>query len=471
MKPILDVKKFHFENPAIQEHSSCFGSSRIEETPERQQALFETYQQIYGKIQQRYKLPPKKVRENNLKRIQFLVDYAFEKVPFYRDFYGKTGFQKGEIRSWQDFEKLPILTKSMLRDYFPYNIAKGFDPNKLYGVRTSGSSGIPLTVVLDDYRAHIDTLHRIRQFEILASKSIPTDSWLYNIHHSGWWYTSIQGLYPTFSLRQDCPVEPMAEHILKLKPSVISGLPSVLMELALYLKQKNIRLKDYDVFCISTNSEASSRQERQRMQQIFGVPVGDEYSSEELGLIATECNHGQYHLVEDECYIEVLTTSQTSDYFGSVIGTDLWNIAMPIIRYDQGDLAKTIVESQCACGSQHRILRDFQGRTDQNFTNFLGQTVSSSQLMDVCDEFLAPVASNIQEFKLVQKTPTHIQLLCTKRDPTQALHESSLMSFETKMVGLMGNKIKLEVIVSDELPANASYKRRMLISEVPQQRK
>lgn len=471
MNNILDVKNFHFNILDIKEHSKCFGESRIEETPERQQDLLKTYQQNYLDLQSRYKLPPQTIRENTFKRIQYMVEYAFENVPFYQDFYGNVGFCKGDLRTWADFEKLPILTKSMLRDHFPKNVAKDFDPDKLYGVRTSGSSGIPLTVVLDDHRAHIDTLHRIRQFEILAGQTIPTDSWLYNIHHSGWWYTSMQGLYPTFSLRQDCPLESMTEHILKLKPSVISGLPSVLMDLAVYLQQKNIILKDYGILCVSTNSEASSWRERRRMQDIFGVPVGDEYSSEELGLIATECYHSQYHLVEDECYIEILNLTESQDGFGSVIGTDLWNIAMPILRYDQGDLAKSIRTSTCACGSLHRILHDFQGRNDQNFTNATGQMILSSQLMDACDEFLVPPSSNIQEFKLIQKTLNHIQLLCTKSESSLPLNETLLKFFSKKVTALFGHDIYLETLVSDELPENASYKRRMLISEITQNRK
>lgn len=466
MKGILNVKDFHFEIPEIKKYSNSFGESRIKETIERQEELFKTFKNVYNIIRTQHKLPHEIIKTNSFKRIQYLVDYAFENVPFYRDFYGKAGFEKGAIRNWSDFERLPILTKTLISENFPNNVAINFDLNSLYGVRTSGSSGIPLTIVLDDYRAHIDTLNRIRQFEILAGSSISEKSWIYNIHHSAWWYTSMTGYFPTFTLRQNCPVEPMAEHILKLKPAVISGLPSVLMDLALYLKEKKIILKDFGIQCVSTNSEASSKQERQLLQKIFEVPVGDEYSSEELGLIATECNFGNYHIVEDECYIEIMNLMEKNDSFGQIIGTDLWNLAMPIIRYNQGDLANNVHLSDCPCGSQHRILSNFEGRSDQNFLTVKNKIISSSQLLDICDEFLVPNISNIKEFKLVQEKYDHIILYCTKKIIQKNINETSIAHFKNKLSELMQNTIKFECISCEIIPENLSYKRMMLISKI-----
>lgn len=457
---ILNVDDFHFDIQSVKEHSQ-FPASRIIETPSRQQALLNVWNQEYGSMQARLKEDVDLLNRYKLQRIRFLVDLAFSTTSFYHALYSKVGYTIGGIQSWDDFHKLPIVTKDHLRESFPQVVGKTFNPDKLYGVRTSGSSGKPLTIVLDDHRAHRDTLIRIRQFELLAGRALPEDRWIYNLHHTKWWFTSMLGRYPTFTLRQDCPIQDIENHIKRLKPSVISGLPSTLSALA----NRGINLQELGVFCVSTNSETSSRGERSSMAKVFQVPVGDEYSSEELGLIATECSCGQYHLVEDECHVEILSEASDSN-FGRVVGTDLWNIAMPVIRYDQGDLAKRSSKSKCSCGSTFPILESFQGRTDQNFINQYRQTVSSSNLLDICDQYFVPASSNILEFKMVQKTQSQINLIFVARDPKFSVPPEVIQQVRRRLCQIMGHEVTFLVEKKDKLPSSQSYKRRMIISEV-----
>src|SRR5258708_39495519 len=90
-----------------------------------------------------------------------------------------------------------------------------------------------------------------------------------------------------------------------------------------------------------THSEYSSRAARQEWARQHGVPVLDEYSSEEATRIALEMPNGNYHVCEDTVHLDVLDPvtmePQIPPQSGIAVITNLLNEAMPFIRDVQGD--------------------------------------------------------------------------------------------------------------------------------------
>ena len=86
----------------------------------------------------------------------------------------------------------------------------------------------------------------------------------------------------------------------------------------------------------------------------------DIYGSIEMGVIAWECEtHQGYHVAEDSVLME---TQATAAGGARLLLTNLHNEAMPLIRYDQGDLAVVGDGAPCACGRRFRRLEAIQGR-------------------------------------------------------------------------------------------------------------
>ena len=81
-----------------------------------------------------------KIQEWQLKRISEIVDYAYENIPLYHKKYSEIGYRKGMIKTWEDYEKLPILYKNELIEGFPNEIVKDIEDFNL-STRSSGSSG------------------------------------------------------------------------------------------------------------------------------------------------------------------------------------------------------------------------------------------------------------------------------------------------------------------------------------------
>jgi len=110
--------------------------------------------------------------------------------------------------------------------------------------------------------------------------------------------------------------------------------------------------------------ETMYEQQRNVVQQAFGIKPRECYASRECSGTAMECAHGSLHVsprylieVVDSESLELLPDGQT----GSLLLTDLFNDATPFIRYEIGDLG-AIEWRDCACGIRGWCISNLAGR-------------------------------------------------------------------------------------------------------------
>ena len=72
-----------------------------------------------------------------------LLRYAFDSVPFYQEKYRAAGACFDDIRSWDDFARLPTLSREEITQHRDRLYSRN-DPRKLIAHATGGSSGVPL---------------------------------------------------------------------------------------------------------------------------------------------------------------------------------------------------------------------------------------------------------------------------------------------------------------------------------------
>ena len=117
----------------------------------------------------------KKIRDWQLKRISEIVDYAYENIPLYRKKYDAIGFKKGDIKTWRDYNRLPILTKEELINGFPNDIAANLEDFNI-STRSSGSSGKFVTIAVSKDAIYNDTIQGFRQYYLQTNnKYSPED--------------------------------------------------------------------------------------------------------------------------------------------------------------------------------------------------------------------------------------------------------------------------------------------------------
>ena len=353
-------------------------------------------------------LSSERTREWQWQKLVTLVRHAYDKVPFYRDLYTNAGFQPGDLKDWSDFHRLPTVSKEQVIANYPDRIiAKGFDPESLIVSRSSGSSGKPLDIAYDATAMTTYMLAGLRLYR-MGFDYKPWHRQLY-VYTSPYPLNSIFGLYPLTFVSTLAPIPDIVKSIRETRPHLLVCYPSHLEQIARVLDRKDI--PSIPLRAISVNSEMSTQAQRDELSRYFGCPVLDEYSSEELTRIAAQCRHGTYHVFEDINYMEVQPDPSRSDGAGLLIGTNLHNYAMPMIRYEQNDIA-AIAESAstCACGWKFRALTRLEGRKNDSFVMPSGRLISSGFLLDATYEFLLRYRSEIRDFCLIQEATDRVVL-------------------------------------------------------------
>src|SRR6185312_11831504 len=84
---------------------------------------------------------------------------------------------------------------------------------------------------------------------------------------------------------------------------------------------------------------------------------------------------------------------------GEVVVTDLHNLACPMIRYVNGDLALARAHTTCACGRQLAKLGPVEGRVTETLRDGRGDAVSGL-VFNILFGVMEPVA---KQFQVVQK--------------------------------------------------------------------
>jgi phenylacetate-CoA ligase len=253
--------------------------------------------------------------------------------------------------------------------------------------------------------------HRADRFWPYLVSSQRMLRWAAGGRYPFWWrqayvYTSeypllrVPGLYPLTFIPTAAEPERILEALERVAPHVLHTYPTVLRDLIALAPERmaTLRLRG-----VSVGSELSTQPERDAWAAVLGVPVRDEYSTEELGRIASQCPAGSYHLHEDIVKTEIVDEAgRPTDGVGEVVGTELHNRTMPFVRYRQGDLAR-ITDERCRCGRRTRLLVDLVGRRNDGFVLPDGRHLPAGFLLDVCYRaILGQPANTVTDFTPLQ---------------------------------------------------------------------
>jgi len=347
------------------------------------------------------------MRRRQLERLREIVTHAYETVPFYRDLYRGAGFEPGDLGDGSRFHELPSITKDEVIEAFPDRLLSNrFELEGLIVSRSSGSSGKVLDVAYDARTLIAYVLATIRLYQ-MGFDYRPWHRHVY-VYTSPYPIDSIFGLYPLTFVPTVAPIDEILRVLIETNPQLLVCYPSHLRQVAELATPE--QLERIRPLLVSVSSEMSSQSERDVLAGLFGCPVLDNYSSEEMARIAAQCDAKSYHVFEDMNYIETVAgDGAPTEGLGKIVATNLHNFAVPLIRYEQNDLAQ-IEAPGCACGRSFRRLRNLQGRQNDSFTMPSGRVLTSGFLLDATYEFLLTHRTAIRDFCLVQEQPDAVLL-------------------------------------------------------------
>jgi len=254
---------------------------------------------------------------------------AYRKSPFYHRLYTETGIGLEDIKSLTDMEKLPIITKEMVKKHADEMLV--VPKWKLIANHTSGTTGTPLKVYEDwpsiwreqayfyCYRKRCGFIYG--QPLVSLRGNLEKKELYLKVHISNTLYLS------SYNINSQT-VQTYYDQILKHKPVAIEGYPSSLYSLALMLRDRGLQLHIPLAF---TSSESLLDYQRALIETQFGTQVYDHYGTTERTIRLSEAlNHNGYY--EEPGYS---INEYTED---GEITTSLINESFPLIRYKGNDV-------------------------------------------------------------------------------------------------------------------------------------
>lgn len=306
-------------------------------------------------------------KENKLKDILL----GCTNHPFYRDKFSSISETAILNNPFQILKDFPILNKEDILKFDMKTLVN--ENNQIYS--TSGTTGKALTICKDKESIAMQWAIWIRhrnRFSInfkdisvnFTGKPIVSES---QKEPPYWRYNAFQKQYLISSKHiNEQNIEVIVDFLNSIHPKFYSGYPSIISDLSRLALSKGLVLKNKPdvIFC---GAENLLDYQAESINKWTNATITDQYGLTEGNCNFSKCEHGFYHEDFEFCHIELADQEILSDgsIKGRLIGTAFYNKAMPLIRYNTGDIAIFAPPNfKCACGRESQVILSVEGRQD-----------------------------------------------------------------------------------------------------------
>jgi phenylacetate-CoA ligase len=337
-----------------------------------------------------------------LERIREVMRYAWERAPFYRSKWSEAGVHPDQVRSLEDFERVPVVTKAELREAQerepPFGDYLCVDPGDVRHVHgTSGTTGRPTAFGISggDWRTIANAHARVLWgMGVRPSDSVFLGSF-FSLYMGSWGaLIGAERLGATvFPFGAGVPGQTLraAGWMAQMKPTCFYGTPSYGLHLAEVARDHGIDPRSFGLRLLFFSGEpgASMPTVRARLEEIYGARVFDCGSMAEaspwMNLGESSARVGML-CWQDFVYTEVVdpATHARVPYGGegTPVYTHLERLSQPMIRLLSNDLTRW-ESGPTPCGRTYPYLpRGIYGRLDDMFI-VRGENVYPSAIDEV----------------------------------------------------------------------------------------
>lgn len=271
------------------------------------------------------------------------------------------------------------------------------------------------------------------------------------------WWVDNRRWYNAFDLGER-EMEAAHADLSRFRPHVLVAYANTAYSFARFLSARGLT-PAYPLTAIISSAEVLAPEARAEMERVFRRPVFNRYGNREAGAIAAECvAHDGLHVNELDFVVEI----DSADPFtqpGPVLITYLRNRAMPLIRYDTGDLACWMPAGPCPCGRTAARLARIVGRQSDIIRTRGGRWIHG--------EFFTHLfygAREVREFQFIQDSLDDYRLLLVGDRALCAAREAEWRDRIRAEVGA-GARVAFDYV--DRIPTGASGKRKFTLSHLP----
>jgi phenylacetate-CoA ligase len=398
-----------------------------------------------------------------LKRLKSLLGYAYNNVSFYHRLLDDVGIKPADIKTIDDLSRLPIISKKDLKRNFPHNmLAKGVDPKKCTRHKTSGTTGERMTFFFDQKSKAFNravSLYPFLECGLKLRDKMAEITYRDPPQREDWFNRLGFMTRKRISIRW--PLKEQINALQECNPDAIYGYPSCISIIAKALVGDDT--KKVHPRLIFSHGETLDNSTRNFINRTFGVEMYDTYGCAEAPRLAWECNeHVGQHICVTSAIIEFIDM-KTGEHiapgeFGEIVITNLYNYAMPLIRYKLGDIGIPMAET-CPCGRNLPLIKSIEGRSDDFIIKPNGEVISPRVLGTAIWN-----QPTIGKYKIIQERYDEFTMELVKE---KGFTEETIDIIKTEIEKIMEFPIKLEIKIVEDIPAEASGKYRKIMSKVP----
>lgn len=270
-----------------------------------------------------------------------LLKHAIKTTIFYKDY------------DFQSINYFPVINKIQIKEHFSDFRSNEFLNKPLVEMTTSGSTGTPFTVYQNTQKKQrnlADTFYfanlagyelgqRLFYFKIWAKAKMAPD-----------YQYRLQNIVPFDVLKlDDVTIQRFIDEVENGSNGEhsILGYVSALESIIRYCDKIQKKSFKSEFKSIITMSEALSTVTKEKLSTLFNCPVVSRYSNLENGIIAQQLINEERFLINTASYLVEIMDFESDKVLcygekGRIVVTDLFNYAMPLIRYDTGDIGAII---------------------------------------------------------------------------------------------------------------------------------
>lgn len=430
----------------------------------------------YNDLKKTQWLSPNKIKEYQELRLRQLVNHAYYHVPFYRELFDQHSIKPEDIKAIEDLMRLPTIDKNTIREnLFLGMLSDNHYKKNLHKITTSGSTGEPLVCYSEKksiemrwgatqrslewtgYRfgdRQVRLWHKYVGLSIVEIIKEMTDAFL-----------SRRKFIPAYEI-SDANLDQYVDNLMRFKPALLDGYAESFNLLARFLQKKKLAgaaWQGHKPKGIMSSAQTMPPESRKIIEESFGCGVYDKYGSREFtGGIAYQCEtRNGYHVVAECNIVEVIKSNGSPakpGETGMAVITDLNNYAMPLIRYQLGDLIVQRDKNEvCSCGRGLPLIGAIEGRPQATIIGVNNQYLPGSFFA----RYFGELDGKIKQFQVVQHKFGEIDLKLVKANLyTDVVLDNIIATIKNHL----GVGIKINVEFADSIPLGKNGKRHHSLS-------
>jgi phenylacetate-CoA ligase len=411
-----------------------------------------------------------RLQEYQLYKFKKLLDHAVKTVPFYKNLYKDAGLGPGDIKTLDDIQKLPIVTKKLAREFNQQMVSDNPGKGKILRGVTGGTTGPPLKLLRDhgDLSFTWGAFYRWYNWmgievgdpytKIWGTPTVLHISNLFKLREKLKNFYYNRQFINSFNINE-ITIENIFGNLNKFQPKFIRGYLSALIQIAEYMEQNNIKL-NFQPKAISSTTETLLPPFKKIIEDKFGAKLYDQYGCGECNSIAFDAGDDRgLYITEEHCYIEILNHNDQKivNQDGRLVLTNLDNFAMPFIRYENGDFASYSINNNKE-GIKLGLLKRIAGRATDTIILKDNSKVHGVFFTDILNELFQQNPKEIHRFQVFQDTPKEIEFRIESKTGLNTLYVEKIKTALYKFFN------HVEITHYQDLPLDKSGKFRYIIS-------